>query len=170
MILTLKQAAEATGKSKPTLLRAIQSSKISATRDEVTGDWRVDAAELHRVYPPVSSNPLRTDAVKSGVTVDEASLKREIEVRDQQFEALRHEREREREDAKATIDDLRQRLDREGEERRQAQTQLTALLTDQNQTRPKPRRWVLPAVIAVAVLAVLVLLLAHWEPVRSSLP
>jgi hypothetical protein len=136
MILTLKQAAEATGKSKPTLLRAIQSSKMSATRDEVTGDWRVDAAELHRVYPPTSSKPLRTDAVKNGVTTDATALRREIEVRDAELEALRQEREREREDARATIDDLRRRLDNMDDERRTVLRQLTALLTDQRAKAP----------------------------------
>src|SRR5271156_416720 len=52
MTYSLKQAAQATGKTRPTILRAIQKSKISATRHEVTGAWQIDPAELHRVYPP----------------------------------------------------------------------------------------------------------------------
>jgi hypothetical protein len=50
MLLSLEQAADTTGESKLTTLRAIQTSKISASRDEATGEWRVDPAELHRVF------------------------------------------------------------------------------------------------------------------------
>ena len=40
MTYSLKQAAQVTGKTRPTILRAIQKSKISATRHDVTGDVR----------------------------------------------------------------------------------------------------------------------------------
>jgi hypothetical protein len=53
MPYSLKQAATATGKSKPTILRAIQGGKISAEKDQ-QGEWQIEPAELHRVYPPVS--------------------------------------------------------------------------------------------------------------------
>jgi hypothetical protein len=52
MSFSLKQAAAASGKSKPTILRAIQAGKISAEKDE-QGEWQIDPAELHRVYEPV---------------------------------------------------------------------------------------------------------------------
>jgi hypothetical protein len=52
---TLKQAAAATGRERTTLLRAIQGGKLSATRDEATGSWLIEPAELHRVYPPAES-------------------------------------------------------------------------------------------------------------------
>src|SRR5689334_12118925 len=45
MPYTLKQAAEATGKSKPTILRAIQKGTISASRD-AHNEWQVEPAEL----------------------------------------------------------------------------------------------------------------------------
>ena len=132
MAYTLKQAAEATGKSKPTILRAIQSHKISATRDPATQGWLIDPAELHRVYPLVTDEPLRNGEMKRDVIPpDMSALRREIEIRDERIAALHDERQRERQDAQNTIDDLRRRLDAEAEERRK----LTALLTDQ---RPKP--------------------------------
>jgi excisionase family DNA binding protein len=132
MAYTLKQAAEATGKSKPTILRAIQSHKISAARDPATQGWLIDPAELHRVYPPVTDEPLRNGKMKRDVIPSNMSaLGREIEIRDERVAALQDERQRERQDAQNTIDDLRRRLDAEAEERRK----LTALLTDQ---RPKP--------------------------------
>src|SRR3954451_24463958 len=52
MAYTLSEAARAAGRGKTTLLRMIQSGKLSATRDPVTGGWLVEPAELHRLYPP----------------------------------------------------------------------------------------------------------------------
>jgi hypothetical protein len=53
---TLGTAANACGLNKSTVLRAIKAGKISATRDE-HGQWHIDPAEMHRVYPPIASNP-----------------------------------------------------------------------------------------------------------------
>src|SRR5271166_2322712 len=52
-LLSLSEAAAATGLNKTTVLRSIKSGKISGTRDPL-GQWAIDAAELHRVYPPVA--------------------------------------------------------------------------------------------------------------------
>jgi hypothetical protein len=46
----LGQAARATGKAKPTIARAIQTGRISASRSD-DGSWAIEPAELHRVYP-----------------------------------------------------------------------------------------------------------------------
>ena len=51
--LSLSGAAATTGLNKTTARRSIKSGKISGTRDPL-GQWRIDAAELHRVYPPVA--------------------------------------------------------------------------------------------------------------------
>jgi hypothetical protein len=57
---TLGQAAKATGKSKTTISKAIQSGKISAEKQE-NGSYQIDPSELHRVYPVTSpSVPLDT--------------------------------------------------------------------------------------------------------------
>lgn len=50
MKYTLGQAAKATGKSKSTISRAIRKGKLSAEHD-VHGQFAIDPAELHRVYP-----------------------------------------------------------------------------------------------------------------------
>lgn len=50
MAYTLGQAAASCGRSKPTLLGAIKSGRLSASRDE-RGQWQIDPAELARVYP-----------------------------------------------------------------------------------------------------------------------
>ncbi len=50
MKLSLRQAAAAeVGKSKSTILRSIQSGRLSADRTE-DGGWAIDPAELFRVY------------------------------------------------------------------------------------------------------------------------
>jgi excisionase family DNA binding protein len=131
MFLSLKEAAKVTGKSKPAILRAIESHELSAARDEVGGEWRVEPSELYRVFPPVPQKPLRNGETMHGGPMDKAALRREIEVRDQQLAALREERERERADKDRQIDSLTEQLMAANEERRTMLRQLTALLTDQ---------------------------------------
>jgi hypothetical protein len=124
MSYTLGQAAKATGKSKATIHRAVQSGKLSAGKDEATGTLKIDPAELHRLFPPVSQERLQNGALRQSETPAETA---ETAVLQAQLEQERGERQRERLQLETTIDDLRKRLDREGEERRR----LTAILTDQ---------------------------------------
>ena len=124
MSYTIGQAAKATGRSKPTISRAIKSHKISATKQD-DGSFLIDPAELHRVFPPVtSSSNNNSDLKRSETPIPQAQLQREIDLLRELLT-----------DKDGVIDDLRQRLDSEAEERRKVQAQLTALLTDQ---RPKP--------------------------------
>src|SRR3954468_16461944 len=51
----LAEAGKAIGMSKSSVLRAIRRGAISASRDELTGGWAIDPAELHRVFAPVAS-------------------------------------------------------------------------------------------------------------------
>lgn len=55
---TLKQAVEQSKKAKTTILDAIKSGRLSATKDE-NGRYQIDPAELFRVYPPTTER--RTD-------------------------------------------------------------------------------------------------------------
>jgi hypothetical protein len=109
MAMTIKQAGEATGKSKATILRAIQSSKISATKDEATGAWLIDPAELHRVFQPAANDA--SEAVQNDVGPI-AAVRLELAMMQQRLEELRQERERERIDKDAVIADLREDRDR----------------------------------------------------------
>jgi excisionase family DNA binding protein len=135
MSYTLGEAAKATGKSKMTIQRAIKSGRLSASRrDDDTYD--IDPSELHRVFPSVITvEPDTGNKGQDDIPNDMAVLRLELKVRDEKIAALQAEREREREQLTDQIDDLRRRLDTEGEERRK----LTALLTDQR--LQKPRRW-----------------------------
>jgi excisionase family DNA binding protein len=52
--LSLREAAQQAGTSKSTILRAIQSGRLSATRTD-DGGYSIDPAELFRVYPAKGS-------------------------------------------------------------------------------------------------------------------
>ena len=124
LYLTLGEAAKSAGKTKPTILNAIRKGRVSAKKDS-KGQWQIDPAELHRVYPAVSPNSLKEDKTlrleTSSNTYESIALKKEIELLREQNNILKDER-----------DDLRRRLDAESEERRS----LTLMLTDQ---RPKKK-------------------------------
>lgn len=75
MAYNLASAAAAAGINKSTVLRAIKAGRVSAERD-ATGQWLIQPAELHRVFPPLPSAatnvpvPAQQDAV-ANVLVDE---------------------------------------------------------------------------------------------------
>jgi hypothetical protein len=60
MYQSLGKAAAATGVSRSTILRAIKAHRISAAKTD-TGDWTIDPAELHRVFPPAQAAQQTTD-------------------------------------------------------------------------------------------------------------
>jgi hypothetical protein len=130
MIYTLGEAVKATGVSKTSLHRAIRSGRISATKTE-NGSYEIDASELFRVFPLAARNSSEEQPLDQGGTTEVSSgtgaLRRELEM-------LRQERERERGQLQAQIEDLKRRLDQSEQERRGKDQQLsaaTALLTDQ---------------------------------------
>jgi len=110
---TLGTAAKATGRSRSTILRAIKSGKLSADKDD-NGNYQIDPAELGRVYPQQPEKQAHdTPRNASEQAVATAVLRTELEAARQ----LADERQK-------TIDDLRSRLDKEGEERRQITARL----------------------------------------------
>ena len=170
MSYTLGTAAKATGKSKTAIWRAISNGKISSSKD-VNGQYQIEPAELHRVFPPVSCDETETvdleqGAMTGGTDVNAQILALELRI-------LKDERERERERLQNQIDDLRHRLDDEAAERRR----LTMLLTHQPEAAPEGGAgtertggrlspWVLLASF-VGTLAVLGVLLIVPEFTRS---
>ena len=99
---TLGQAAKATGKSKSTISQSISKGRISAEKDD-SGRWRIDPAELHRVFPPASSpntikqvrgTDLRDAEHRSELLEsDNRGLRDTIEVLKAQVEDLRTDRD-----------------------------------------------------------------------------
>jgi hypothetical protein len=114
MLLPLAEAAELSQVSRSALLKAIKRGKLSAARDDVSGHWRVDAAELTRVYAGRSA----PDQVKETSGDSAAILAEQVRALERLVGVLEGER-----------DDLRRRLDADAEERRR----LTRLLTHQRQ-------------------------------------
>ena len=51
---TIATAAAAVGRNKTAILRAIKAGKISFEKDE-NGEWQIDPADLHRIYPLLRS-------------------------------------------------------------------------------------------------------------------
>ena len=62
MRYTLGTAAKATGKSKTTLQRALTRALISGAKS-ARGEYSIDPAELHRVFPMVKSDTVSRDPI-----------------------------------------------------------------------------------------------------------
>ena len=97
MPYTLGQAAKATGLSKPTIANAIKRGRISALKDDI-GQYAIDPAELHRVFPAVNQAELQ------GKKVHESALEKTSEIlalrgRVEALERLLKELERSRDSA-----------------------------------------------------------------------
>ena len=72
MSYSLSNAAAACGIYKSTVLRSIKSGRLTATKDAL-GQWRIEPAELHRVYPPVQSNDADSNGTRHGATAEVAT-------------------------------------------------------------------------------------------------
>jgi excisionase family DNA binding protein len=122
MVYTLSAAAKAVGLGKSTLHRAIKSGRLSATRLD-DGSYRIDPAELARVFPPEPHGPSPWDTTARDETLgnppvpSEALLSLKVTMLEAALERERDSLANERE----TTADLRRRLDR-AEERVQALT------------------------------------------------
>ena len=118
---SLTSAATATGISKSTIYRAIKSGKMSAIFED--GVYKIDPAELHRVFSPVSvERAMKEEMTQSETQGETPLLKLEVDFLKQQLE-------REREFVKS----LERRLDESDAERRK----LTKLLTFQQEQPPR---------------------------------
>lgn len=87
MQYTAGQAAQATGKNIATITRAIKSGKISAQKD-TAGAWRIDASELHRVFP-LSAQDLRKTKMQSDASPLQEQSKSQVAALEQELAALR---------------------------------------------------------------------------------
>ena len=133
---SLSGAARAAGKSRATIQRAIKAGKISASKDE-NGNYCIDVSELNRVYPlqkDETGEMLREHVYETLRNSKNETVKQsEISILQAELAASRQMIE----ERGKTIEDLRTRLDT-AEERRdeavrakdEAQTKLTALLSD----------------------------------------
>lgn len=150
--LSPNDAAKQVGKSKTTILRAIRSGKLSANKNE-DGSYSIDPSELARVYgggsrdpghDPEHGAPRPGSDVPGGAPNDPPEIS-VLQVKLDAAEKLASEREQELHHRDVTITDLRERLDKSEHKRDEAQTKLTALLSDMRPTvseKPVERRGV----------------------------
>jgi hypothetical protein len=125
-MLTLSEAASATGVNRSTLFRAYKSGRMSATRTDA-GAIEVDPSELFRVFKPVAAEPLQTAAAPQLATPPDAqdnplhanALEVEIKLLREMLESMRNDRDAWREQA----------------------AKITAALPPPNPVAPKRRPW-----------------------------
>jgi excisionase family DNA binding protein len=71
--LSLREAAQQARTSKSTVLRAIQSGRLSAARTEA-GGYAIDPAELFRVYPPKGGTDAPHQSAQRGAGQDAPAI------------------------------------------------------------------------------------------------
>lgn len=96
MVYNLGSAAAATGKTKSTILKSIRAGRISAQKDDF-GNWAIDPAELHRVYPPVSEKPTSERQETGGELAKIRELETRIELMGDLLKQVEGERDNLRE-------------------------------------------------------------------------
>jgi hypothetical protein len=109
MFYNLAAAASATGLTRTAILKAIKSGTIFATKDEL-GEWRIEPAELHRVFPPVATHRGSREPTRrySGSDLDALTAQIEALLRQagnrlrQQFDDVRRDRDGGRQEPQAT--------------------------------------------------------------------
>jgi chromosome segregation ATPase len=114
MSYTLTEAAQATGKVRSTIFKACKSGKISYTTDD-HDEIRIDPAELHRVYPPVSKNVEGNVENETAETIGNGNgnslLRQEVEFLREKLADLDRVKEEQRRELSGRIEDLRQDRD-----------------------------------------------------------
>ena len=94
---TLGEAAKVTGMTKAALSKAISKGRISAEKDD-TGRFRIDPSELHRIYPPVNTAPLKSEQEQTQETVAEnKELKARVDLLGELLKQVQGERDNLRE-------------------------------------------------------------------------
>jgi len=140
MQYTAGQAAQATGKNIATITRSIKSGKISAQKD-ASGAWRIEASELHRMFP-MNAQDLRKPQMQSDATPLQEQSKSQMAALEQELAALRERVAAQSElleERAGQISDLKEDRDRW---RQQATNLLGDLVSlPQKHLSNKPRRW-----------------------------
>ena len=95
MRLTAREAGERVGKTRQAIIKAIRKGTISAEKDDA-GEWRIDPAELFRVYAPAQPETAPGDDTQPATdgAGDTAGLHREITLLRGRIEDLVEDRDR----------------------------------------------------------------------------
>ncbi len=126
-LVNVRIASRLTGRDRSTITRAIESGRLSASKDD-RGRYLIDPAELERVFGALRSPDARTDALHEDARASDAPARdRELELVREMLERERAERERERRTWEDERTFLRGLVDRQSEQLK--------LLTDQRQQK-----------------------------------
>lgn len=114
MILSANQASKEAGKTKKTILDAIKSKRMSASKND-KGHWEIDPSELFRVFPKTSKTPVSDTTT---IPLEEnyenrikiAELEAEVRALKREVERADIERERERENLSQHLEDMRKAM------------------------------------------------------------
>lgn len=111
MKLSANQASKEAGKTKKTILDAIKSGRLSATKND-KGHWEIDPSEIARVFPKTTTTPPTETATTPPIENHEnrikiAELEAEVKALRREVERTDAERERERENLSKHIEDMR---------------------------------------------------------------
>ena len=110
--LSLREAAQQARTSKSTILRAIQSGRLSAARTD-DGGYSIDPAELCRVYPPrPEPEPSADQTAGQGATGALTEAATELRIRNAQLEAGFNALKAILEAEKKHLDEIREDRDR----------------------------------------------------------
>lgn len=128
--VSMTKGAELAGVSKGTVSKALKTGRLSYAEKTDNG-YLIETSELFRVFPPkqpetVDEARLETPFGNGETQAETGGLRREIELLREQLR-----------DRDGVVDDLRQRLDRSDEERREAQARVIGLLTGPGATESK---------------------------------
>ena len=120
--VSMTKGAELAGVSKGTVSKALKSGRLSYAEKTDNG-YLIDTSELFRVFPPKHKETVdesRSDTPDGNreTLISSGGLQREIELLREQLQ-----------DRDGVVSDLRQRLDKSEEERREAQARVIGLLT-----------------------------------------
>ena len=120
MQYTAGQAAKAAGVSTATITRAIKRGKVSAAKDD-NGSWRIDPAELHRVFPLVAPQDPPKDSMQGyAIPLQDSDLRLEV--------ARLEERLKAAEALKVMADELREAAEQDRDAWRMQAERLTKVL------------------------------------------
>lgn len=134
---SLTQAANEAGVHRSTVLRKIKAGKLSAQKDE-DGEWRIDPAEFYRVYPKRSTplpdagngaHAMQSNAAQQSAIAETGETLALIR---QMIDAAHTAKAQEIRRLEETIEDLRNRLDKESAQNRA----LTQMITDRRSSKP----------------------------------
>lgn len=109
--ITLGEAARLTGKSKPTILKALNEGRISYVEKTEKG-YKIDPAEVNRVYPLVNLNSPTNQVLDDGVKILQERLyamEQRLRERDERIDELKKDRDAWHSQNIALLEDKRQR-------------------------------------------------------------